>query len=117
MIDTASPLAVPSPARRRALTAALPCALFCITGATSAREVAATGFDHRHEAWDALLKRHVVIAPDGNVSTVRYAALTTRISNRVTRAMTRCGPCSLNTPRRWGPPRTHRPTSAPAAIS
>ncbi len=78
MIDTTSPPAAPSPARRRTLLAALPCALFCITGATSAREVAATGFDHRHEAWDALLKQHVVIAPDGNASTVRYAGLQDR---------------------------------------
>lgn len=32
-------------------------------------------FDHKHGAWDALLSKHVVVAPDGLSSTVRYAAM------------------------------------------
>jgi len=32
-------------------------------------------FDQRHAAWDALLKRDVMVAPDGVASTVRYADL------------------------------------------
>lgn len=78
MIVTTSPLAAPSPARRRTLMAALPWAVFGIVGATTAQPVTAAGFDHRHKAWDALLKQHVVIAPGGNASTVRYAALQDR---------------------------------------
>ena len=30
-------------------------------------------FDHSHRAWDALVKKHVVLAPGGNASRVRYA--------------------------------------------
>jgi hypothetical protein len=32
-------------------------------------------FDHHHAAWDALLKKHVVVAASGAASTVRYAGL------------------------------------------
>ena len=32
-------------------------------------------FDHQHRAWSELLTRHVVYAPGGNASGVRYAAL------------------------------------------
>jgi hypothetical protein len=36
---------------------------------------AQAGFDLRHAAWDALLKRQVVVAKSGVASTVRYAAI------------------------------------------
>ena len=49
----------------RALIAAL---LLFASGSTLA-------FDHSHPAWEALLKQHVVVAPDGNASAVRYAAV------------------------------------------
>ncbi|MBE0621704.1 MAG: DUF547 domain-containing protein [Burkholderiales bacterium] len=35
----------------------------------------AFAFDHSHAAWDALLKKQVVIAPSGNASRVRYAGM------------------------------------------
>jgi hypothetical protein len=35
----------------------------------------AQGFDHAHAAWDALLKKHVVVLQGGNASQLRYAAL------------------------------------------
>lgn len=34
---------------------------------------AQAAFDHRHAAWDALLKKHVVLIGDGNASQVDYA--------------------------------------------
>lgn len=34
------------------------------------------GFDHRHAAWDGLLRQHVVVAADGRSSAVRYTGLT-----------------------------------------
>ncbi|HEY5763127.1 MAG TPA: DUF547 domain-containing protein [Rhodocyclaceae bacterium] len=36
---------------------------------------AAVAFDNNHAAWNALLKQYVVVAPDGNASAVRYAAV------------------------------------------
>jgi hypothetical protein len=33
----------------------------------------AQGFDHSHKAWDALLKKHVVVLDGGKASQVRYA--------------------------------------------
>ncbi len=36
---------------------------------------AAQGFDHEHKAWDALLKRHVVLIDGGKASQVRYAEM------------------------------------------
>lgn len=36
-------------------------------------QAVAQGFDHAHPAWDALLKKHVVPAPGGKASQVRYA--------------------------------------------
>jgi len=33
----------------------------------------AQGFDHAHKAWDALVKKHVVVLQGGKVSQVRYA--------------------------------------------
>lgn len=36
---------------------------------------AASAFDHRHAAWDALLKKNVAIAPGGNAASVRYAGM------------------------------------------
>ena len=37
--------------------------------------LAQAAFDLRREAWDALLKKQVVVAPGGAASTVRYAAI------------------------------------------
>ncbi len=34
-------------------------------------------FDHRHTAWSALLKKHVVVIDDGRASQVRYAGMAT----------------------------------------
>jgi hypothetical protein len=59
---------------RRALIAALPWALLGFMAAPAA-QTAPSAFDHRHSAWDALLKQHVVVASGGSVSTLRYAAL------------------------------------------
>ena len=63
--------------RRRALVVALPGALLASLGlpGTASSESTATGFDHRHAAWDALLRKHVVVAAGGNASALRYAAL------------------------------------------
>ena len=36
---------------------------------------AAQGFDHAHAAWDALLKKHVVVIAQGKASQLRYSAL------------------------------------------
>lgn len=35
----------------------------------------ASAFDHRHAAWDALLKQNVLLITDGNASQVRYASM------------------------------------------
>jgi len=35
----------------------------------------AQGFDHSHKAWDALLKKHVVLVSGGKASQMNYAAL------------------------------------------
>jgi hypothetical protein len=35
----------------------------------------AQGFDHSHKAWDALLKKHVVLIAGGKASQVNYAAM------------------------------------------
>ena len=35
----------------------------------------AQGFDHSHKAWDALLKKHVVLVDGGKASQLRYAEL------------------------------------------
>jgi hypothetical protein len=35
----------------------------------------AQGFDHAHRAWDALLKKHVVLIDGGKASRLRYAAI------------------------------------------
>lgn len=40
----------------------------CLPGAAGAQE-----FDHSHKAWDALLKKHVVVLQGGKASQVRYA--------------------------------------------
>jgi hypothetical protein len=45
-------------------------ALFFWAGA-----VFAQGFDHSHRAWDALLKKNVVLVEGGKASLVRYAAM------------------------------------------
>ncbi len=41
----------------------------------SAAPALAQGFDHAHQAWDALVKKHVVVLPGGNASQLRYAEL------------------------------------------
>lgn len=64
-----------SPCRgRRALIAALPWVLLGAMDSPAA-QTPPSPFDHGHSAWDALLKQHVVVAPGGNASTLRYAAL------------------------------------------
>lgn len=47
--------------------------VFLAAGAGLAVPTVAQGFDSRHSAWDALLKRHVMLATSGNASRVRYA--------------------------------------------
>lgn len=66
--------------RRRALAMALPLTLLATLGVPGAARAqsTATGFDHRHAAWDALLRQHVVVAAGGNASALRYAALQTQ---------------------------------------
>ncbi|WP_217992617.1 DUF547 domain-containing protein [Polaromonas sp. AET17H-212] len=59
---------------RRALLTALP--LLLLAGFHAPAVHAA--FDHGHRDWDALLKQHVVVAPGGNASTLRYAGLQAR---------------------------------------
>lgn len=63
--------------RRRALIGAMPLALM-VRAVPAWAQPATAGFDHRHAAWDTLLKQHVVVAPSGNASTLRYAALQTQ---------------------------------------
>lgn len=58
---------------RRSLLATL--ALSCGAFPAVAWSQSAGGFDHRHAAWDQLLRRHVVVAADGTSSTLRYRAL------------------------------------------
>lgn len=62
---------------RRALAAWLPLAL-ASPSLTAWAQPAAPDFDHRHAAWHALLRQHVVVAASGNASTLRYAGLKTR---------------------------------------
>ena len=38
--------------------------------------VLAQGFDHSHKAWDALVKKHVLLVAGGNASQVRYTEFT-----------------------------------------
>jgi len=46
--------------------AAMPCLSLAAQAAT---------FDHRHAAWNAMLKAHVALAAGGNASALRYAAM------------------------------------------
>ncbi|MGD9832487.1 MAG: DUF547 domain-containing protein [Piscinibacter sp.] len=62
---------------RRALAAYLPLAL-AAPSVVARAQPAAADFDHRHGAWDGLLRQYVVVAAGGNASTLRYAALQTR---------------------------------------
>lgn len=55
---------------RRTLLLASPALAWPWAGTASAQ----AGFDHRHAAWDALLRQQVVVAPNGYSSTVRYGA-------------------------------------------
>jgi hypothetical protein len=47
-----------------------------LAGALLSASVAlAQGFDHSHQAWDALLKKHVVVLQEGRASQLRYAGV------------------------------------------
>lgn len=48
--------------------------LLLIVGCAST-VAAASAFDHRHTAWDALLKKNVLLLSGGNASQVRYAGM------------------------------------------
>ena len=63
--------------QRRTVMLALPLAMLALPDAVRA-QAASAGFDHRHAAWDGLLRQHVVIAAGGNASALRYAALQTQ---------------------------------------
>lgn len=63
--------------RRRALVLTLPLAFLGLPRTARAQSTSA-GFDHRHAAWDTLLRQHVVVAAGGNASALRYAALQTQ---------------------------------------
>lgn len=47
--------------------------LLCVGVGILGSPPALAAFDHRHLAWDGLLKKTVVVAPDGTSSRVRYA--------------------------------------------
>lgn len=64
----------PSCLQRRALIGALTVMLACAATPAAAQSGAA-GFDHRHAAWTMLLEQQVVMAPGGNASALRYAAM------------------------------------------
>jgi hypothetical protein len=48
-------------------------ALIFFAGLLPAPFASAQGFDHGHKAWDALVKKHVVVLQGGKASQVRYA--------------------------------------------
>ena len=48
-------------------------ALFAAIALLVAASAAAQGFDHSHAAWNALLRKHVVLVDGGKASQVRYA--------------------------------------------
>lgn len=58
---------------RRQFTALLTAAVAMPTWQAHAQPTA--GFDHRHNAWDTLLRQHVVTAPGGHASVLRYGAM------------------------------------------
>jgi hypothetical protein len=62
---------VPTPVSRRLFVAALPALLLSPFEQASAQGA----FDHRHTAWNTLLKQHVVLAAGGNASSLRYAGI------------------------------------------
>lgn len=64
------PTALPPPRRRLLLAAGL--GTLALLGSPRVR---AQGFDHRHSAWTALLRRHVVLLRGGQASQLRYAAM------------------------------------------
>lgn len=63
--------------QRRAFVWALPGAFLAALDVpgTARAQPTVTGFDHRHAAWDAVVRQHVVVAAGGNASALRYAAL------------------------------------------
>lgn len=48
-------------------------AVFALFALLAPGAAGAQGFDHSHKAWDALLKKHVVVLQGGRASQVRYA--------------------------------------------
>jgi hypothetical protein len=48
-------------------------AVTMVAGLLAVPFVNAQGFDHAHKAWDALVKKHVVVLQGGKASQVRYA--------------------------------------------
>lgn len=60
-------LSAPHPTHHASLITALLIFALQLSNAT------AQGFDHEHRAWDALLKRHVVLVDGGKASRVRYS--------------------------------------------
>jgi hypothetical protein len=50
-------------------------ALALVVSFLSPGEAVAQEFDHRHRAWEALLKQHVVLADGGKASRVHYAGM------------------------------------------
>lgn len=63
--------AMPSPARRAWLAAALA----SVVATTVSPPAGAQAFDHGHAAWTALLRRHVRLVRGGQASLVQYAGL------------------------------------------
>lgn len=48
-------------------------AVFALFALFAPGAAGAQGFDHSHKAWDALLKKHIVVLQGGKASQVRYA--------------------------------------------
>lgn len=69
--------ATPLQSRRQALVAVLAIAVVPATLLRAPAAAAQSSFDHTHAAWDALLARHVKLAPDGRSSRVDYAGFAT----------------------------------------
>ena len=61
---------LPTPMRRHVL-----CALALVGLPHAPSWAQATGFDHTHSAWTALLRKHVVLLGGGQASQVRYTGL------------------------------------------
>ena len=55
----------------------MPDLLVCSSRSSLAATPALAQFDQPHKAWDALLKKHVVLVDGGKASQVRYAGIAT----------------------------------------